>query len=468
MLGRRLNRVGFVVLWASVATFVAATPSGAVGRASSGTVLTVKSTAGGDVANGFVGLALDASEVGDPFLDAGPSSNLPSFLAELGQGNLRIGGQTSDLSVAWQPDPAQPLPSWATSAITPGDLGTIAGLAQATGWSIALGVNLLHDDPANVANEVQTAASILGPSLHDVGVGNEPEFYSLVTNPFPFSQYASELSANQAAIRAADPGVSFSGPDLYFTSWLPQFGADKGVRVKALAELTQHFYPLFDCSGAVVSASDLLAQSSITSEDQTIAAAEKVARKAAIPVVLDEFNSVSCGSSSPVVAQFASALWVVHALLEAASKGVQSVDVQMDPNNCGSYTPLCVPDPGAPATLRAQPIFFGMLLVRSLEGGTMVKVATSSKTKLPAGVSAYATRLPSGEVAVVVDNTTSGPVAPLSLSVDPTARLVSTLSLQAPSLTATSGVTLTSATAGTATTGLSVPADTATVFTVTP
>ena len=98
----------------------------------------------------------------------------------------------------------------------------------------------------------------------------------------------------------------------------------------------------------------------------------------------------------------------------------------------------------------------------------MVKVATSSKTKLPAGVSAYATRLPSGEVAVVVDNTTSGPVAPLSLSVDPTARLVSTLSLQAPSLTATSGVTLTSATAGTATTGLSVPADTATVFTVTP
>lgn len=457
------------MLVSAVVTSTLASPAGAVGhRAPTGTVITVKGATGDTVSDGFLGLAFDASEVGDPLLDPAQSSNLPSFLAELGQGNLRFGGQTSDLSVAWQPDPSQPLPSWATSAITPADLTTIAGLARATGWSVDLGVNLLHDNPAGAADEVQTAASILGPSLRHVEIGNEPEFYSLATSPWSFGQYTSELGANQASIRAADPGVSFAGPDLYFTNWLPMFGADHGSRVKALSELTQHFYPLYDCNNAVVSASDLLSQGSITSEDQTITAAEKVARKAGIPVVLDEFNSVSCGSSSPVVAQFASALWAVHALLEAAAKGVQSVDVQMDPDNCRSYSPLCVPDPSAPANLQAQPIFSGMLLVRSLEGGTVLKAVNSSRTKLPVGVSEYAVRLPDGDVAVAVDNTTAEPVSQLSLSAGPTARLLSTLSLQAPSLVSTSGVTLTSATTGPATTGLSVPADTATIFTLTP
>ena len=82
--------------------------------------------------------------------------------------------------------------------------------------------------------------------------------------------------------------------------------------------------------------------------------------------MLDELNSVSCGSSSPVIHQFAPALWSVHALLEAASKGVASVNVQMNPGNCQSYSPLCVPDPAAPGTLRAQPIFYGMQLVDAL------------------------------------------------------------------------------------------------------
>jgi hypothetical protein len=457
------------MLCASVVTTALASPVGAVGhRGSSGIVIDVEGTTDGSLPNGFVGLAFDASEVGDPLLDPA-QSNLPSYLAELGQGNLRFGGQTSDLSVAWQPDPSQPLPTWATSAITPGDLTTIAQLARATGWSVDLGVNLLHYDPAAAANEVQVAGSILGSSLHDVEIGNEPEFYSLVTSPWSFTQYSTELGAYQAAIRAADPGVSFAGPDFYFTNWLKMFGADNGSRVKSLSGFTQHFYPLADCNNTVVSASDLLSQSSIASEDRTIVAAKKEADKAGIPLVLDEFNSVSCGSSSPVVAQYASALWAVHALLEAASKGVASVDVQMNPDNCQSYTPLCEPNPTAPATLQAQPIFYGMLLVRSLEGGTVLKVTNRSRMKLPPGVSDDAVRLPDGDVAVVVDNTTSTDVTQLSLTVDPTARVVSTTSLQAPSLASTSGVTLTSATPSTGTTtGLTVPSGTATIFTLAP
>ena len=159
----------------------------------------------------------------------------------------------------------------------------------------------------------------------------------------------------------------------------------------------------------------------------------------------------------------------MNGLLEAASKGVGSVDVQMNPRNCQSYTPLCAPNPNAPGTIQAQPIFFAMLLVRSLEGGTVLKSGIPSRMKLPTGVSDYAVQLGNGDDAVIVDNTTTTDVTQLSLKVDPSARVVSTLSLQAPALNATSGVTLTSSTPSVGTTsGLRVPADSAVVFTLAP
>jgi hypothetical protein len=453
----------------SLALGAVATPAGAGGRTLPGTTLAVKGPTKASISHGFVGLALEASLAGSPVLD--PSqSNLPSFLAQLGAGNLRIGGQSSELTVAWEPDPSTPLPSWASSAITPEDLSTVADLAQDTGWSVDLGVNLNHYDPATAADEVQVAEATLGSSLHDVEIGNEPELYD--TNLFTtisFPQYIVEVDAYRAAIEAIDPGVAFAGPDFYLPGWLPQYAATKKTTgVKGLSEFTQHFYPLEDCYSPV-SAADLLAPASITSEDQIIADAEAAAKKGHLPLVLDEFNSVSCGSSSAVIYQFASALWAVHALLEAAAKGVASVDVQMDPDNCLSYSPLCAPDPSAPGTLQANPIFYAMQLVSSLEGGTVLKTKTTSSEPLPVGVSEYAVGLPSGDTAVVVDNTASSDLTQLNLKMAPTAQLVSTLSLEAPSLDATSGVTLTSATpTSSAVSDLTVPADSAEVFTVTP
>ena len=88
--------------------------------------------------------------------------------------------------------------------------------------------------------------------------------------------------------------------------------------------------------------------------------------------------------------------------------------------------------------------------------------------KLAAGVSDYAVRLPNGNVAVVVDNTTSTDVSGLSLNLGSTARVVSKLSLRAPSLDATDGVTLTSAPDAQAPIGLTVPAESAVVFTLSP
>ena len=425
------------------------------------------------IPTGFVGLTFEATTLGSAYLDPA-QSNLPSLLALLGPGNLRFGGQTSELDAAWLDPPTTPLPSWATTGLTPAELTTVGALARASGWSVDLGVNLLHFDPAAAADEVQTAEAQIGSSLRAVEIGNEPDLYFYFLSflgsqpggvPTTFPAYLADWDAYVTAIRAVAPTVQINGPDFYLTDWL----ADVTRKSDApLGDFTQHFYPQLDCGGAVVPPSQLLEPASFSTEASLIAEARTAARRGGHPLVLDEFNSISCGSSSPAAYEFASSLWVVHALLEAAADGVASVNVQMDPGNCDSYSPLCVPDPSAPATLETRPIFQGMQLVSGLEGGTFLTAKSGRTDPLPAAVSEYAVRTPGGDVAVVVDNTGDAPVDGLSLKLDPTATVEGTETLSAPSLTSETGVTLTSAASSSPPTGLTVPADSAVVFTLAP
>jgi hypothetical protein len=484
--GRSGGRVGAAVLAVTAmavssmavsclaATTLAASPAGAKARpAAVGSTIKVNGPSKYSVSPGFVGLTFEATSLGSAYFDPA-QSNLPTYLDELGRGDLRIGGQTSDLNEAWLPSASDPLPSWASSGATPADLDAVGTLIHETDWSVDLGVNLLHFDPALAADEVAAARTALGPSLHAVEIGNEPDLYfyflSFITEPpadvpTTFPGYLTNWNAYVSAIDQSSPGVAFAGPDFYLTTWLPD---ETKKTEKDLADYTQHFYPLEDCGGAVISPQELLAPSSYASEDSLIASALQASKKGKLPLVLDEFNSISCGSSSPATWEFASSLWAVHALVDAASDGVSSVNVQMDPGNCNSYSPLCVPDPSSPGTLAPTPIFYAMQLVSSLEGGTLLKTAVKTAA-LPTGVYEEAVRLANGNVAVVVDNTTASAVGPLSVQLDGTARLLSTEQLAAPSLTATSGVTLTTTPAtDPSPTGLAVPGYTADVFTLTP
>ena len=386
--------VGIVLTAGLAAMAGVAPPAGARAAKPPGTTVKITKPSKYSVSNDFVGLTFEADDLGSAYLDP-TTSNLPTFLDMLGSGNLRFGGQTSDLNVAWLPSPSDPLPSWASTGVTPSDLVPIGNLARATGWSVDLGVNLLEYNPALAANEVQSAQSSIGSSLHGIEIGNEPDLYfyflTFLTEPpsdvpTTFPGYLTDWNAYASTIRQADPGVHFSGPDFYLTNWL----ADETKKTETgLSEFTQHFYPLADCGGANLSAAQLLDPSSFSSEGNLVSTAAAAAKKGKLPLVLDEFNSISCGSSSPAAWQFASSLWAVHALLEAASDGVASVNVQMDPGNCTSYTPLCVPNPAAPGTLQANPIFYAMQLVGGLEGGTLLKFNPSSVSSLPTGVSEY-------------------------------------------------------------------------------
>ena len=390
-----------------------ATPAGAESTA---IVLEVRGAVG-TLPTGFLGLAVEASSMGSTAYDPA-LSNLDEQLAALGPGVLNFAGSSADRSVVWQRRPSDPIPAWATATVTPEKLRTIAALATATGWRVDLGVNLYHDDPARAADEVAAATKILGPSLRNVHLGNEPELYTyMYPIPMTFEQYAQRWSSYRKAIVARVPDVRLTGPDTYLPIWYDQLLSTRRV-ARALTEVGDHFYPFSDCADAGVSAAQLLSDRSLAKETKAIAKDASLAGPLGIPISFDEMNSVSCGSTTPVQWQGASALWVVRALLTAASGGVASVGIQANLQRCHTYSPLCPEDQGAPAAQSPTPIMRGLELVAGLEGGTFLRLKTSAG-RLPAGTSAWALGMPGGSTRIVVANTSGTDLTDVSITSGP-------------------------------------------------
>ena len=320
--------------------------------------------------------------------------------------------------MAWQRRPSDPVPTWATATVTPAKLRTLAALATASGWKVDLGVNLYHDDAAQAADEVAAARRILGASLRNVHLGNEPELYTyMYPIPLTFDQYARRWSAYRRAILQRVPDARFTGPDTYLPIWYDQLASTPRV-ARSLSEVGDHFYPFSDCANAGVSATELLSDRSLAKEAKAIAKDVALGGPLGIPVSFDEFNSVSCGSSTPVQWEGASALWGVRALLTAAAGGVRSVGVQANLQRCQSYSPLCPVNQAAPQVQSPTPLLSAMHLVADLEGGTFLKLRTTSGA-LPAGVSVWALRMPGGAQRIVVANASATDLADLTITGGP-------------------------------------------------
>ena len=428
-----------------------------VGASPATVTLDVRGPAG-SLPVGVLGLSVEASSMGSTAFDP-TLSNLATQMLALGPGLLTFAGSSVDASVAWQRRPTDPVPGWATATVTPAKLRTVAALATATGWKVDLGVNLYHDNPARAADEVAAATKILGSSLRDVHLGNEPELYTyMYPIPMSFDQYVQRWSAYRAAIVARVPTVRFTGPDTYLPYWYGSLLSAHKVS-RALAEVGDHFYPYSDCGHSGVTAERLLSDASLTKEATAIAKDRALAGPLGIPVSFDEFNSVSCGSVTPVQWQGASALWVVRALLTAASGGVAQVGVQSNLQRCLTYSPLCPVDPTTPSVQGPTPIMSGLRLVASLEGGTFHRLRVTTGA-LPPGISAWALAMPGGAVRIVIANTTSAALTGLSITGGPAA-FTSVTTMSVPDVTSTALPTVvTSIPSDGATTALVVPADT--------
>ena len=417
------------------------------------------------VPTGFVGLAFEAQHLGDA-VDDPAVSNLPSFLSQLGAGSIRFAGSSADESTLFEKQGSNPLPRWAKRAITPVSLTTVGSLAAVLGstWKVDLAVNLYHLDPTRAAAEVAAARSALGSSLGEVSIGNEPELYTyMYPRPVSYPQYLAGWSATRRAIAARVPQVPIGGPDFYLRSWFSLYTSSARAGLGSLGTFDQHFYPFSDCARHGVTVAQLLGNDAINREDAMIRDSRAMASLAGIPTSFDEFNSVSCGSSAPVQHEQASALWGVHALLEAARRGIATVDVQTNLENCASYTPLCLANASDPSSVTPHPLWRAMQLVAGLEGATFRQLDGA----LPVGVSAYA--LSNGaSTSIVVTNGTATDLTGLAIGGLGAVHVASIETMGTGDVTSSSDPGLTSTPSSGDPTGLVAAAGTTSVFVLSP
>ena len=383
----------------------------------------------GQIGNQFIGLSFEESTLNRRYANVG---NLPQLLRNLGKSVIRFGGDTAD----------GPVPN-----VTPSVLRGLDKLAKATGWSVLYTENLAEFNRAQVKASAKEVSATLGGRLFAFACGNEPDLFPFtgIRSPdYSFADYLAQDNACLEAIRAGDPHAPLEGPDTANApAWLAEYAAkEKGT----ISYLGQHYYPL-GCATLSDSApaflpsllSPKLAATEVT-EFKTYAAA---AKKAGVPLVIDEANSACGGGVRGLSNAYASALWVIDFMLTGAEHGVDGMNFHGGLNTlCDDYTVLCQIGPvnqRGPVNYSPQPIYYGMLLTHYLGAGGFlpVKIAKSASA---ANITAFAVRdQGSGRVRLIVENL-GADQADATLRVGGYQGPASVLHLTGPAPLATSGV----------------------------
>lgn len=457
--GRRRTRAGARLLAAAVAAATATAalsvglgPAalGSAAAAATAPVVTIaQTTTGTALTQASPGLSYEASDLALPGFTSG---NLASYLKTLGTSVIRIGGNTVD-ETYWTSS-GETAPSWSIATITPADLTALNTLAKASGWKVILGVNMKHYDPARAADEAAHAASALGSSLQAVEIGNEPDLYSQYSGNT--AQYFTDFQAYVSAITAAAPGIPVEGSDAANSptgSWQSAFvAAQRGLAHPDIVELTNHYYPLSDCSASDnPTIAQLLGTTVRNGETSFADGLVSQAAKLGVPPVMDEGNSVVCEGMPNVSDVFASALWSIDDQLDLAREGVAGDYMHGTILQCDTgkplfmyYTPLCAPTAAdaSAGNLAAQPEYYGLATVHAIGTGSFLSVTNPSW----ASVRAYAVRHADGTMTVVLDNVTdpaTNGATTLQLSLGANFTSGSRFDLTASGgLTAKSGITL--------------------------
>jgi hypothetical protein len=442
------RRSGILLLASAVMLAVTGLGSSAADAASAPPVVTIStSTTGTSLTAGSLGLSFEASDLALPGFTGG---NLAAYLRTLGQSVIRIGGNTVD-ETFWTSNGAPP-PSWSIATITPADLTALAGLAQASGWKVILGVNLKHYDPASAANEAQFAHSALGSSLQAIEIGNEPDLYPQYKSNT--AQFFTDFQAYVSAIEQAVPGLPIEGDDgsSLTNSFQNAFvSAESGLAKPDITEVSAHNYPLVSTTcGGNPTIPELLGTSARDEENNNARDFASAAARLRLPAVEDEGNSVVCEGQQGVSDVYAAALWEIDDQLVTAREGVQGDYMHGTVLQCDTakplfmfYTPLCAPTAAdaATGTLAAQPEYYGLATVHEIGTGAFLNLSNPDW----ANVRAYAIRHQDGTVAVVLDDVqdpASNGSSTLQLDFGQSFTHGSRFNLSANSLTATSGITV--------------------------
>jgi hypothetical protein len=440
----------------------AATPTAAGGTA----VGVTGATIGPVIPAGFVGLSIEEKAL-EQFAGANPRAIDPVLVHLLQDISphqspvLRVAGDSTDWS--WWPVAHMTRPPGVKYDLSPTWMSVAHSLAAQLNARLILGVNLEADSRAVATAEAAAMLGRIGRQYIDAfELGNEPELYgsfgwyrSAITGrlvpgrppTYDFGNFVSDFARFSAYLQ----GDPLAGPTVGAPKWLESLGSFLGAEHR-LNLVTVHAYPLKHCrKSTVVTSAQLLSDSSSHGLAQQIARLVAVAARHHLPLRVDEMNGISCGGTRGVSDTFTSALWLLDTLFEMARAGVAGVNIHTVPNTINEVLgPQLAHGRWA---IRVHPEFYGMVMFAEAApaGSHLLRLSA----KLPTGVKVWATRAGDGSTHVVVINKRLSGAQTVRLSIAGASGPASVEQLRAPSVHATSGVTLGGQTFGAATsTGL--------------
>jgi hypothetical protein len=399
---------------------------------------------------GFQGFSVESADFAHGFLTR---ERMAQRLRTLGRhGVIRLGGYSMDLVWpafgAWRdvPAPAEAIGGTVDQA----DLDALADLLDATGWKVTLGAPLKSViDPSKVKNptrdpapdvsleqvvaEVRAAYETLGDDLLAVELGNEYDNVTTLTGAELWEtakQYRSAIEAAlppHARLRISGPSANTSPANARLDEFVTAALADESTRpADVLGELASHWYPWSHCGSRVVTIEQLMSEeTSVTTAaklDGIVAAADRLrgGSPGRIPVTLNESNSASCSGMPEVSNSYASSLWSLDYLLQAAASGIDRLQFHTNTAAiCGDFKPrespeypisyryygaFCAADQDALDSdeLSASPLYYGIWAFRHVPTGEFVDLDVAGAD--PTGARVHAVRGEDGTLTVVAVN----------------------------------------------------------------
>ncbi len=476
------RRRAWLAVAAALLAFVLA-PAGATADVLQATVGTTAT--GQPMGDGFVGVSFEYRAM-HQYTGRDPLAIDPVLLGLLqglapGQSPvIRVGGDSTDGS--WWPIRGMIPQGGIYYRITPGWLRTTRALAADLNARLILGINLAAGRAAIAAAEGRTLVGAIGRRYIDaLEIGNEPDLYSIF--PWYADGRGHVYHARPRGYDLADytrqfqqwarvlPDVPLAGPALSGPAWMGRLWRF-AAHAPRLAVVTYHRYPLRACvtdprAPGYPSIANLLADRSSAGLAAPLARYVRVAHRHGAQFRVDELNSASCEGAKGVSDTFASALWALDTLFHLAAVGVDGVNIHMLP---GSAYELFTVSQTAGGTWQAfvHPEYYGLAMFAQAfpPGARLVNVTgPGGPVKIWATVGAGATE----RVTLINEDPLAEHDIQLQIPAEqppgtagsPAGQLET---LQAPSLTATSGVTLGGETFGEETqTGLLAAPQTTTV-----
>lgn len=371
--------------------------------------------------------------------------NTPVFeqlFKNLGPQLIRIGGNAADRAL-WNPDGTASCSSTKT-VLTKSLITSFFTFASRVNAKVIWTLNLGNYAPSTYSQEASFVVSkgkevggSAGSFLWALGIGNEPDLYignGTKPSTYTVNSYVSEWKNYKNTIRntLSQQNYKFMANDnccndKWFDGLISQ-------ERDSLSLITHHFYPTrSDESGARAATIENLLSPALMQNTTKDYLDKWVATANGIPVAVNETNSTAGGGLKGLSDTFASSLWAVDYMYMALQHGVKYVNFHTGASP-SIYSPITNYEQN---TWIARPLYYALLFFRSAApDGNIV----SSTIQTPYNVVSYSTVDGKNILRTAIINKDLKNNSIVQVTIPQGYKTASTLSLVAPSVTATKDV----------------------------